>query len=349
MSDLFEELKQTIQNIEADQLKTHSIVILPDFFLDHFINVNNPDTLLKDISTVNKQGGGSITPLSQRLQAGGNGANIAYHLAHLGMSPHLICTTNPLGEHLLKFFFKDLPVDLTHLKTDGQLAMTTALELGESHTNIMLSDPGSVDGFSFDFLNDSDRELIADADLVALLNWNNNKKATQLADQLFSYAHQHNTKTFLDTGDPFSRQADIAELKEKILSTPKLDYFGLNENELRFYTSTTFTDNDEMIHCAEQLKTIVPARIDLHTADLAASINDCDSIIIPTIPTQHIQRITGAGDSWTAANLYATQLGFADDQRLLFSNLYAHLYISSLDDRQLNLETLQKTLAKLTL
>jgi len=343
----FEELNQRVSEIQKETLTEHRIVILPDFFLDHFIHIQNEEKTFSDFKSVKNQKGGSITPITQRLQAGGNGANIAYHLAKLGMMPILICSTDLLGKHLLDYFFKDLQVDLTHLKTDGQLAMTAAIELGQTHTNIMLSDPGSVDGFCFEHLNEEDLELIAQADIVALLNWNNNSKATDLAEKLFTYAHSHNTTTFLDTGDPYSKIDEIPVLKQKILSSEKLDIFGLNENELAYYANSTFSTDEEMIHTAQQLKQSIPARIDLHTSELSASVNKHDSIVIPTIPTQQIQRITGAGDSWTAANLFATLLGFSDEQRLLFSNLYAHQYISTLEDSQLSLDNLQKKLNNL--
>jgi sugar/nucleoside kinase (ribokinase family) len=44
-----------------------------------------------------------------------------------------------------------------------------------------------------------------------------------------------------------------------------------------------------------------------------------------------VYRSTGAGDAWNAANIFADLLGFADDERLLFANIFAGVYISSPD------------------
>ena len=87
--------------------------------------------------------------------------------------------------HLLQYFLGSISVDLSGVKTDGNLAITTALEFEEHHTNVMIGDPGSVAEFSFDLLNDHDCELITSADLVGVTNWNLNRYGTDLACKVF--------------------------------------------------------------------------------------------------------------------------------------------------------------------
>ena len=44
-----------------------------------------------------------------------------------------------------------------------------------------------------------------------------------------------------------------------------------------------------------------------------------------------IYRQTGAGDAWNAGNIFSELMGFDNDERIFFSNIYAGLYISSID------------------
>ena len=87
---------------------------------------------------------------------------------------------------------------------------------------------------------------------------------------------------------------------------------------------------EEMITAAVLLKKKIPARIDLHTSLFSCSIRNT-SIVVPTMSLSTVYRSTGAGDAWNAANLFADLLGFADDERLLFANMFAGHYISSPD------------------
>jgi sugar/nucleoside kinase (ribokinase family) len=115
-----------------------------------------------------------------------------------------------------------------------------------------------------------------------------------------------------------------------VLTNPQLDIFGLNENELRYYSNSSNITQEEMMSAAVLLKKKVPARIDLHTTLFSGSIRNT-LIVVPTMSLSTVYRFTGAGDAWNAANLFADLLGFADDERLLFANMFAGHYISSTD------------------
>jgi sugar/nucleoside kinase (ribokinase family) len=232
--------------------------------------------------------------------------------------------------HLLQYFLGNSGVDLSGVKTDGNLAITTALEFEEHHANIMIGDPGSVATFTFELLNDHDRELITSADLVGVTNWNLNRSGTDLACKVFEIAKKHGVRTFFDSGDPSPRLHDIPELINKVLTNPQLDIFGLNENELRYYSNSSNKTQEEMITAALLLKKKIPARIDLHTSLFSGSIRNT-FIVVPTMSLSTVYRSTGAGDAWNAANVFADLLGFADDERLLFANMFAGHYISSTD------------------
>jgi sugar/nucleoside kinase (ribokinase family) len=329
-SSLQKRLLQTLQSLDRKEISTFHVVMLPDFFVDHFVSLDTVEKTCNAVKTVAAQGGGNLPGIAQRITQGGNAANTALALARLGISAHLICRTDPLGMHLLQYFLGNSGVDLSGVKTDGNLAITTALEFQEHHANVMIGDPGSVTTFSFELLNDHDRELIASADLVGVTNWNLNRSGTDLACKVFEIAKKQGVRTFFDSGDPSPRLHDIPELINKVLMNPQLDIFGLNENELRYYSNSSNKTQEEMISAAVLLKKKIPARIDLHTSLFSGSIRDT-FIVVPTMSLSIVYRSTGAGDAWNAANVFADLLGFADDERLLFANMFAGHYISSTD------------------
>ncbi|HUT00114.1 MAG TPA: carbohydrate kinase family protein [Candidatus Thermoplasmatota archaeon] len=329
-SSLQKRLLQRLVGLERKKLSTFHVVLLPDFFVDHFVFFDTVEKTCNSIKTIAAQGGGNIPGVTQRIHQGGNAANTALGLARLGMSTHLICQTDPFGMHLLQYFLGKNGVDLSGVKTDGKVAITTALEFREHCSNIMIGDPGSAATFSFERLNDHDHELIASANLVGVTDWNLNRFGTDLAWKVFERARKYNVRTFFDSSDPSPRTHDIPEMIQKVLMNPNLDIFGLNENELRYYSNNTCKTQAEMISAIKSLKKKIPARIDFHTALFSSSVQRTVTVI-PSISLRTVYRSTGAGDAWNAANIFADLLGFADDERLLFANIFAGVYISSPD------------------
>ncbi len=329
-SFLQKRLLQRLLSLERKELPSFHIVMLPDFFVDHFVYFDSLEKTCQDVQSIAVRGGGNQPGIPQRIQQGGNAANTALGLARLGMSAHLICQTNPLGLHLLQYLLGKNGVDLSGVHTDGNLAMTAALEFQKPRANIMIGDPGSVATFTYDQLNNHDHELISSANLVGVTNWNLNRFGTDLACKVFERAKKQNVKTFFDSGDPSPRVQDIPELIEKVLMNPQLDLFGLNENELRYYSNSPCKTQTDMISTLESLKKKIPARVDFHTSQFSGSVQDTVTVI-PTIPLLTVYRSTGAGDVWNAANIFADFLGFAVDERLLFANIVAGQYVSSLD------------------
>lgn len=321
-------LLRTLQDIDQKSLVQYHVVMLPDFFVDHILSFDSVEKTCGVIKNLSVQGGGNQPGITQRIHQGGNAANTTLGLARLGMSTHLICRTDDFGVTLLKYFLGRYNVDLSGVKNDGALAVTTALEFQEYPANIMFGDPGSVATFSFETLTERDHALIASANLVGVTNWNLNQFGTQLACNVFKEAKKQGVRTFFDSGDPSPRIKDIPDLIEKVLRNPQLDMFGLNENELRYYSVLTSTSQEGIVAAAETLKKKVPARIDVHTSLFSCSIQD-KSLVVPTISLSKVHRFTGAGDAWNAANIFADLLGFADDERLLFANIVAGQYISS--------------------
>jgi len=321
---LLDKLRQT----DKKKLLDFHVVLLPDFFVDHFLTLGKFENIFSRIKEKYKQGGGNLPGVSQKIHQGGNAANTALALARFGVKSHLICRTDEFGLHLLKYFLGKNGVDLSGVKTDGKLAVTAALEFGEKHTNVMIGDAGSVSDFSFEVLDENDLHMISNSDMLCVLNWNLNKKGTELARASFNFAKKHNTKTFFDTGDPSPRKNEIPELVKNVLTDKNLDILGLNENELLHYSNIKIASDEDVLNAAVSLKKKTHARVDLHTANFACTVNK-KCIIVPALKISKVYRATGAGDTWNAGDIFAELLGFDDDERLLFANSAAGYYVSS--------------------
>ena len=339
--DVKTRLLEKLNQIDLKRLSDFHIVLLPDFFVDHFLTMDKFERTFTRIQDIYMQGGGNVPGILQRIHQGGNATNTALALARLGIKSHLICKTDDLGLHLLQFFLGKSGVDLSGVKTDGKLAITTAMEFGKRHINVMVGDTGSVSDFTFEILDENDLQTVSNSDIVCVVNWTLNKKGTSLANDVFRFAKKHTVKTFFDTGDPGYRKNEIPELTKNVLTDKSLDILGINENELLHYGDLTKAKNDEgIINAAVSLKKKLHARIDLHTANFACTVNK-NCTVIPSLQLSKIYRATGAGDAWNAGNLFAELLNFNDDERLLFANLVAGCYVSSPDPIHSSLEKIK--------
>ena len=334
---------EKLAKINISSLKDINVVLLPDFFVDHFIVIDDFNQTVDALNSILHQGGGNIPGISQTMHHGGNAANTACALACLGLQSHLICRTSPLGLHLLQYFLGPQGVDLSGVKTDGKLALTAALECRKQHANIMLGDPGSVADFSFNLLTSHDREMIAAADVLCVMNWNLNQQGTNLAVDAFEYAHKHEVKTFFDMGDPSPRKQEIPMVFKKVLQNSNLDIVGLNENELRYLFAPKDSSDEALLNAAMQLKQHIHARVDLHTSRFSCSVTS-SYICVPSLPVSSVVRMTGAGDAWNAGNIFAELQGFTDEERLYFANAFSSHYISSQEPRFATLTEMQKLL-----
>ena len=336
--DVKTRLLEKLNQIDVKRMPDFHVVLLPDFFVDHFLTMDKFERTFTRIQDIYMQGGGNVPGILQRIHQGGNAANTALALARFGIKSHLICRTDDLGLHLLQFFLGKSGVDLSGVKTDGKLAITTAMEFGKQHVNVMIGDTGSVSDFTFEILDENDLQTVSNSDIVCVVNWGLNKKGTGLAKDVFKFARKHAAKTFFDTGDPSHRKNEIPELTKNVLTDKSLDILGINENELLHYGDLTKAKNDkDIINAAVSLKKKIHARVDLHTANFACTVNK-NCTVIPSLQLSKIYRVTGAGDTWNAGNLFAELLNFDDDERLLFANLVAGCYIASPDPIQPNLE-----------
>jgi len=330
LEETAKKLIKTLKETDFQILNEYNVVLLPDFFIDHFIKLKNFENSYEKIKIIHEQGGGNYPESSQYITQGGNSANTALALSTLGVKPHLICKTSRFGLYLLEFFLGKEGVDLSCVKTNGKLAITTALEFEDNNSNVMIGELGSVSNFSYELLDDHDKKIISNSNMVCVTTWNLNKHGSTLAENIFKLAKKHGIKTYFDTGDPSPKKHEIRNLTEKILPDKNLEIVGLNENELKYYSNSETNTNEEIIDTAKKLKEKIHARVDVHTADFACSIKD-KPVVVPSFKKTNIRRTTGAGDAWNAGNIFGELLNFDDDERLLFANSVAFCYITNPD------------------
>lgn len=317
------------------------VAIMPDFFFDHIVDYDGSFKSLQErIEEVANQGGGNIPFTTQRVMRGGNSVNCVSALSALGANVFFTGRTSALGVHLLKYFLPYENVDLSGVKTDGELALTVALEakVGGRKSNVMLNYPASVSDFGPDSLTSEDWEKILSADMVCCFNWLQNKKGTKLAETVFRKVKAEGAgKTYFDTCDPSSRRNEV-DTVVKILKKPFVDIFGVNENEACWYAGSldkTFNKrrktenlNKLALEAAMLLHEKLKVRIDLHTIDYSASFSQENRFVAPGFDVK-VNRVTGAGDAWNAGNIFGELAGLPPTERLIMANAAAAFYLQS--------------------
>ncbi|MEM2942672.1 MAG: carbohydrate kinase family protein [Candidatus Bathyarchaeia archaeon] len=321
---------------ERKRNRQPDIAVLHDFVLDHYVTFESQlSKCLLQMRNVAARGGGNIV-VSQYLVRGGKAANLASALARLGAKTHLIAKTSRLGRQLAEVFLRPAGVDTSCIRTDGALALTVSLEIPEDGrlTNIMLSDPGSNADFSFSDIGRKELTIVEKADGVALTDWALNRKGTGLAEGVFKCVGREKL-LLLDPGDVSRRAGNLKGLIDRVLRKG-YGILSLNESEALFLAESLIgkrvgkglgSPERRGLKAARTLASELGIRVDLHTSLFSASFRDDHIFVSPTYRVE-VRRVTGAGDSWNAGNMYAEWAGLGDEERLEFANALAAYYIS---------------------
>jgi len=333
-----------LQCLKHTKPRRFSVVVMPDFLIDRLVTYSGDlEQFSQMIAEVASRFGGDIHGVKQIELRGGNAANTAAALGALGAKVYPIIKTSPLGLNMLRFFLEPFGVNLSHVKADGEIALTTAFELthrGEK-VNIMMGDHGSsLPNFGPKDLAEKDFQLLREADYVCVFHWAAlTCWGTQLAETVFRYVKEKGkAKTYFDTSDPSANKDNIPKLVKKVLLGKIVDIFGVNENEAFMYASQLnpkvkglrkkLKHHDLAKECARILAKHISARIDLHTSAFAGSFTKENEVIVPAFKVPALWS-TGAGDAWNAGNIFGDALGLPDSCRLTLANAVAAYYISS--------------------
>jgi sugar/nucleoside kinase (ribokinase family) len=308
------ELVNRLRESEFDKWK---IVIMPHFCIDNLIHYGGDyESFEQNAKEIAKQGGGNIS-VTQSQQVGGKAANCANTLSALGVPSFLIARTSGVGHIILKHFFSGKDVDISHVKPDGELAITSSIELDSA--NIMLSDSGSLSEFGPRCLTEEDEKLITEADLVCISDWGLNNQGTELASHVFKLVKENGKgKTFFDPGDPSPKGEEIGDearrMIKEVLGEGLVDILSLNLAEAVTFGGIDF------------LRTM--ARLDLHTEEYARTyFGFRETEKQPAFSVSPL-RLTGAGDAWNAGDILGELMNLPDDLRLTLAHATAAFYIS---------------------
>ena len=359
---LLQTLRELLPSLRKKRPKEFSVAVMPDFFLDRLVTYDGDvKHFSKAVAEVAMRKGGGIHGVRQLELRGGNAANTASALAALGAEVHPIINTSPFGLHLLKFYLAPLGVDLTHVKTHGKMAITTAIELSyeDKRANVMMSDLGSLPDFGPNDLIVEDFRLLRKVDYACLFNWASTRHwGTKLAEEVFRCVKREGRgKTYYDTADPLPNKDHIPRLMKDVLSKDLVDILSVNENEAFCYASQlddrlsklrkTLKPDELAKECARTLARHISARVDLHTATVAGSFTSNFEVIVPALKVP-VSRATGAGDAWNAGNIFGDALNLHHRSRLTLANAVAAYYVSSLNDEHPTLPKLVDFLLKKT-
>ena len=312
-----------------------------DFFIDRIIKIKNQEEFLSLIVEKSRSGGGSIRGVQTLEIEGGNAVNVAFCLAKLGLDVYLFTIADNIGKKILSNLFKDLKNVKLRLFS-GRPGYTTSLEFfnsssNELEANIMISDVGDNSDFGPDrFSRSTEKNILEAADAVIVLNWASNLKGTLLLEYVFK-----NSPTafhFIDPADINSRRKEFCSLlreREDII-----DILSINENECNSLLLElnygdlilkNHYDSKEIKLAAKTLAKTLKISVDLHTKIGSVFSDGKDIFFVESSRDIIIKSLTGAGDSWDAADILGHLSGLNPNERLFFANIFAALYISQKD------------------
>ena len=313
-----------------------NIVVLPDFFLDRIIKINSKDELFRTITSKTTIGGGSIRGVNTFDIKGGNAVNVAYCLATMGLSVTLFTVADNIGTSILRTIFSKFEAVNLQIK-NGKHGSTTSFEFHEneeSNANVMISDVGDNNNFGPQMISaQSDLETIRSAKGIVLTNWASNLKGTDLANYLFTNSPK--ALHFLDPADIETRKEEFRETLKNLNKT--IDVLSINENEctsllkacnLDSKVSPDLRDVSNVKQAVKLLSSEFGLEIDLHTR-IGGAWSDGKDIQFANSFDVVPKKLTGSGDCWDAADLVGYLANLDANERLLFSNAYASLYVGS--------------------
>ena len=331
------EFLRDLEGLEA-RLKGKAAACLPDLFLDELVSVPKWGDFQKQLTSATLRGGGRIPTGGQQIVVGGNAFNVARALARLGATARFVGLTSQAALDFARHATAGEGVDLAHVKPGGRASLTVALEMGPDRVNVQLNDAGSVDGLRLADLGEAAHAAMRGTAAVHVANWGQNVRAgTPFVEETLAAARKAGALTFFDPSDLWGREKDTLELIRKVAEGKDLDYFLVNEAELRELSRVLLLNAGGTSPCAHddvegqglEFTKRVKAGLAAHTHGRAQSWRAGKSEgAAEAAPLQPL-RTTGAGDVWNAAFIAATVAGLSPQVRLEFAQAAARRFVTS--------------------
>ncbi|MGI9009659.1 MAG: PfkB family carbohydrate kinase [Nitrososphaeraceae archaeon] len=339
-----------LNNIDFSRLKP--IVVLPDFFIDRIIQLKSKEHFFESILQKTKYGGGSIRDFNAIERRGGNAVNVAYALATLGVKVVLFTIADKVGSAFLSDIFSKFG-DIVQLRIfNGRHGLTTALEFhtdkGASE-NIMLNHLRDIANIGSEIINSkSDLSILKESSAVVFLNWGSNNNGSNLLEYVFKNS-SNSSFHFLDPADIDNRKSEFKEML--VQNKHNIDTLSINENECNSLckafdlNKNILNENSEikLKKIIEELSTILGIEICLHTRTGSIWSDGNNSFFVSAFET-NVVNLTGAGDCWDSGYIFSTLAGLKIEERLLFANAFASLYVGNRDAEPPNMEKVVKFL-----
>jgi ribokinase len=310
-----------------------SIVVMPDFFVDRIIQLESKENLFDMLTEKAKVGGGSFRGIPTTDIKGGNAVNVAYCLAKLGAKVSLFTIADELGTTMIRQAFSQFGDKVSLRIANGRNGLTTSFEFpyDDTHVNVMVSDIGDNANFGSERISsEADKTILKNADGVMVVNWASNLRGTDLAE--FSFKNSPSAFHFLATADIETRKHDFRDSLVKLAGL--IDCLSINENECNSLADAlgfgrllgpSYSANEVKV-VAKRIAERVGISTDLHTKIGSAWSNGKETAFAHTIKVE-AKRLTGAGDTWDAAAIIGYLVGLHPQERLLFANCCASLYV----------------------
>ena len=318
---------------KLEQLRIGPIAVMPDFFVDRIIRLESREKLFDALGEKARRGGGSVRGIPTADVKGGNAVNVAYCLAKLGVRIALFTVANEVGAAMIRHAFSQFGDRATLRIANGRSGLTTSFEFPHEDTrvNVMVSDVGDNANFGPERLSsEADRAILKNADGVMVVNWASNQRGTELAE--FAFRNSPSAFHFIDPADIETRKQDFCDSLGKLAGMT--DCLSINENECNSLADALGLGRllgpgfgaDEVKSAAKKIAQKVGISTDLHSKAGAAWSNGNESTFVHAIRVD-AKTLTGAGDSWDAGDIIGYLAGLDPQERLLFANCCASLYV----------------------
>jgi len=279
------------------------ITSLPDLFIDVIVR---PKGKIKKTGNIRSE---------VYIKVGGNATNFSIALGILGIKNNLIACLGKLSYNLFKDFLEENNVILYPYFTSDNITVSI-----EREDRVMLTDSKGIQIEKLERYED----IIKESKYIFFGNWNNNRKSNKLLKWIIEVS---NAKIYLDIGDPSINKENLEGLIE-ILKSGRIWVLSLNEYELYYLSNYLGIKGNNYVELADKLfKEIRVENLDIHSPDFVYSL---PSKVYLKIEKVKPKVLTGAGDTWNAANFYGYYKGFNDEDRLEFANGIAKAYILNL-------------------
>ncbi|MDV3277368.1 MAG: carbohydrate kinase family protein [Nitrososphaerales archaeon] len=302
--------------------RRYDAAVMHDFFVDRLVHTRDLPRLFELAWRKWKRGGGSIHDIAEEDVSGGNAVNLAHALGTLGAKVLIVTHSDEEHRPQLQKAFRGLKVEARVKPLPAGLTVSF-----EERVNVMVSYSGGAAKFSPALLTEGDWRALRSSRIVCSANWAANDQGTELLVALRENLGERAT-VHLGTADVTDREARYRKLVDLMKRKRLADWLSVNEFEAGATARALGLSPGTTKKMCGMISRELGIMVDLHTE--YSSYTSTDGSVVER-KTHHVRprRLTGAGDVWDAASIFANLRGMDDGDRLEFANTAARLYVQA--------------------